>query len=158
MKFRERAVLFLATGFYTGHIPFAPGTFGTLIGLPICYLLSRLHLGAALICVVLFIFFAIGVAAAAEKVYGQKDPAKIVIDEIAGVLVAFVGLPFNLQTAIIGFIVFRGFDIFKPFPIRLVESKVGGGSGIVFDDILAGLYTNLILRTAIVLLGAAALH
>ena len=158
MNFRERAVIFLATGFFIGHIPFAPGTFGTLIGLPICYLLSRVHFGVALICVVLFIFFAVKVASAAEKISGQKDPGQIVIDEIAGLMVAFVGLPFNLQTAIIGFFVFRAFDILKPFPIRLLESKLSGGSGIVFDDVLAGLYTNMILRAAVVLFGNAALH
>ncbi|MBW2412497.1 MAG: phosphatidylglycerophosphatase A [Deltaproteobacteria bacterium] len=153
MKFRERAVLFLATGFFSGHVPFAPGTFGTLIGLPICFLLSRFQVGLFAICVVLFIFFAIKVASAAEKIIKQKDPAQIVIDEIAGLLVVYVGLPFNLQTAVFGFIIFRVFDILKPFPIRLLEKKIKGGSGIVFDDVVAGIYANLILRLAIFMIG-----
>ena len=99
--------------------------------------------------VVLFILFAIGVSAAAEKIYRLKDAAQIVVDEIAGLLVTFVGLPFNLQTAVAGFIIFRIFDILKPFPIRLVERKVSGGVGIVLDDVLAGIFANLILRLAI---------
>ena len=146
MKFREHAVLFLATGFYIGRVPFAPGTFGTLIGLPLCLLISRVPFGLAVVCVALFIGFAIGLASAAEKIIQQKDPGQIVIDEIAGFLVVFVGLPFNVYSAVLGFILFRGFDIFKPFPIRLLERKVSGGSGIVIDDVIAGLYAHLILR------------
>ncbi len=146
MKFREHAVLFLATGFYIGRVPFAPGTFGTLIGLPLCLLISRLPFGLAVVCVALFIGCAIGLASAAEKIIQQKDPGQIVIDEIAGFLVVFVGLPFNVYSAVLGFILFRGFDIFKPFPIRLLERKVSGGSGIVIDDVIAGLYAHLILR------------
>ncbi len=146
MKFREHAVLFLATGFYIGRVPFAPGTFGTLIGLPLCLLISRLPFGLAVVCVALFIGFAIGLASAAEEIIQQKDPGQIVIDEIAGFLVVFVGLPFNVYSAVLGFILFRGFDIFKPFPIRLLERKVSGGSGIVIDDVIAGLYAHLILR------------
>ena len=146
MIFRERAVLILATAFYVGRVPFAPGTFGTLMGLPLCLLLSRLPVGLAVACVALFIGCAVGVAAAAEKIIQQKDPAQIVIDEIAGFMVVFVGLPLNVHTVVLGFIIFRGFDIFKPFPIRLLERKVSGGSGIVLDDVVAGLYTHLVLR------------
>ena len=149
MTLRERAVLFLATGFFIGHIPFAPGTFGTLIGLPICFLLSRFHIGLAVLLVVLFIVFAIGVASAAEKIFKQKDAAQIVIDEIAGLLVVFIGLPFNVYTAVCGFIIFRIFDILKPFPIRWLERSVVGGSGIVLDDVVAGIYSHLVLRLAI---------
>jgi phosphatidylglycerophosphatase A len=148
MKFRERAVIFLATGFFIGSVPFAPGTFGSIIGLPIVFLLSRLNLLLSVSYILLFIFFAIGIASAAEKILKQKDPAKIVIDEIAGLMVTFAGLPFNLKTAIAGFIIFRAFDILKPFPIRTLENKVSGGSGVVLDDVLAGIYANLILRLA----------
>lgn len=153
MKFRERAVLFLATGFFIGTVPFAPGTFGSIIGLPICFLISRLNLLIAVIGAIIFILIAIWVAAAAEKILKQKDAGEIVIDEIAGLIVTFVGIPFTLKTGITGFIIFRAFDILKPFPIRLLEKKVAGGPGIVFDDVLAGLYGNLILRLAIYTMG-----
>ena len=153
MKFRERAVLFLATGFFIGTVPFAPGTFGSVIGLPICFLISRLDILIGVICTVLFILFAIWVAAAAEKALKKRDAGEIVIDEIAGLIVTFIGLPFTLKTVIAGFIIFRTFDILKPFPIRFLEKKVAGGSGVVLDDVLAGLYGNLILRLAIYITG-----
>ena len=139
----------MATGFFIGTVPFAPGTFGTLIGLPVCFLLSRLHFLQSVICILVFIPFAIWIASAAEKILKQKDPGQIVIDEIAGLMVTFAGLPFNLKTALAGFIIFRVFDILKPFPIRTLEKKVGGGSGVVLDDVLAGVYGNLILRVVV---------
>jgi phosphatidylglycerophosphatase A len=153
MKFRERAVLFLATGFFIGTVPFAPGTFGSIIGLPICFLISRLDILIAVICTILFILFAIWMAAVAEKALKKKDAGEIVIDEIAGLIVTFMGIPFTLKTVIVGFIIFRAFDILKPFPIGLLEKKVAGGPGIVLDDVLAGLYANLILRLAIYITG-----
>ena len=149
MKLRERAVLFVATGFFIGNLPFAPGTFGSLIGLPLCFLLSRLDLLKSLICILIFILFAMGIASAAEKIIKQRDPGQIVIDEIAGLMVTLAGLPFNLKTALAGFIIFRVFDILKPFPIRMIDRSVGGGSGIVLDDVMAGIYGNLIIRLGI---------
>jgi phosphatidylglycerophosphatase A len=153
MKIRDRAVIFLATGLLIGNVPFAPGTFGSLIGLPLAFLLSRLNLLLSVSFILLFVFFAIAVASAAEKILSKKDPAKIVIDEIAGLMVTFAGLSFNLRTAIAGFIIFRAFDILKPFPIRALERKVPGGGGVVLDDVLAGIYANLILRLAFYLTG-----
>ena len=139
----------MATGFFIGSVPVAPGTFGSLIGLPVCFLLSRLNFLQSLICILAFILFAIGIASAAEKILKQKDPGQVVIDEIAGLMVALAGLPFNLKTVLAGFIIFRVFDILKPFPIRILEKRVGGGSGIVLDDVLAGVYGNLIIRLVI---------
>ncbi len=153
MKFREQAVFFVATGFLIGTVPFAPGTFGSLIGLPVCFLLSRLNLLISVICILAFILFAIGIASAAEKIIKQKDPGQIVIDEIAGIMVTLAGLPFNLKTALAGFVIFRVFDILKPFPIRILEKRVGGGSGIVLDDVLAGVFGNLVIRLAIYVTG-----
>ncbi len=153
MKFRDRAILFVATGFFIGTVPFAPGTFGSLIGLPVCFLLSRLNLLQSVIYILVFILFAIGIASAAEKILKQKDPGQIVIDEIAGLMVTFAGLPFNLKTALAGFVIFRIFDILKPFPIRILERRVGGGTGVVLDDVLAGVYGNLIIRLVIYITG-----
>ena len=143
----------MATGFFIGTVPVAPGTFGSLIGLPVCFLLSRLNILQSVICILVFILFAIWIASAAEKILKQKDPGRIVIDEIAGLMVTFAGLPFNLKTALGGFIIFRVFDILKPFPIRILDKRVGGGSGIVLDDVLAGVYGNLILRLVIYING-----
>jgi phosphatidylglycerophosphatase A len=90
-----------------------------------------LHLALAVFFVVLFIFFAVRISSAAEKILNKKDPGSIVIDEIAGMLVTLIGLPFNFKTVVLGFILFRTFDILKPFPIRYLEKRVSGGVGVV---------------------------
>lgn len=146
MNFREKAVLFLATGFYVGNIPPAPGTLGSLIGLALCFLLAGIQLPPAIILAVLFIGFAVWIAHAAEKTLKKKDPGCIVIDEVAGMVVTLIGLPFNLTTAVIGFIIFRILDILKPFPIRTLDKRLAGGIGIVADDVVAGIFANVILR------------
>ena len=152
MKLREDAVMFLATGFYIGNIPFAPGTFGSLIGLPLGFALAGISLAPAVLCTLLFIFFAVYIADVAEKLLQRNDPGCIVIDEIAGMLVALVGLPFNPITVVIGFIIFRILDILKPFPIRDLDKRVPGGLGVVADDVAAGIITNLLLRVIIQIL------
>ena len=146
MNFREKAVLFLATGFYVGNIPPAPGTLGSLIGLALCFLLAGIQLPPAIVLAVLFIGFAVWIAHAAEKTLKKKDPGCIVIDEVAGMVVTLIGLPFNLTTAVIGFIIFRILDILKPFPIRTLDKRLAGGIGIVADDVVAGIFANIILR------------
>ena len=136
----------LATGFFAGYIPFAPGTFGTIVGLLLCFLLSKTKLSVAILFILIFIFFAIWISNRAEKILKQNDPGCIVIDEIAGIMVALLGLPFNTITVAAGFLTFRFFDILKPFPIRYIERKFAGGTGIVMDDLAAGVYSNIILR------------
>ena len=129
-----------------GKVPFAPGTFGSLLGIPLYYLLWKVELWQFLIVTLLFIVFAIWIANAAEKILGKKDPGSIVIDEIAGQLVTFIGIPFSPLTAVTGFILFRIFDIWKPYPIRAMERKIPGGAGVVMDDVIAGIYGNIALR------------
>lgn len=146
MNFSEKAAVFLATGFYVGNIPFAPGTFGSLIGLPLCFLLAGIHLAAAIIAALLIIGLAIWIANVAAKTLKRKDPGCIVIDEIAGMVVTLIGLPFNLTTVVTGFILFRILDILKPFPIRILDKRVSGGLGIVADDVVAGIFANALMR------------
>ena len=146
MNVRRAAVLFLATGGHIGRRPAAPGTFGSLAALLPCFLLSRMPLWGAVIIIVGLIGLAVWAADAAEKLLGQKDPGRIVIDEIAGMVVTLAGLPFNLLTAATGFIIFRILDITKPFPIRLAERRLTGGVGVVADDIVAGVLGNILLR------------
>ena len=98
MILKDEAVVFLATGFYVGNIPFAPGTLGSLLGLPLCFLLSGINLQPAFVLALIIIIFAAWIAHVAEKILKQKDPGCIVIDEIAGMVVAFIGLPFNLTS------------------------------------------------------------
>ena len=146
MKFSDKAVVFLATGFNIGNIPYAPGTFGTLLGLPLCFFLAGLTLPLAIACALLFILAAVWISHAAEKRLKKSDPGCIVVDEIAGMAVTLIGLPFNLTTALIGFIIFRILDISKPFPIRTLEKNLPGGLGVVADDVIAGVMANLLLR------------
>jgi phosphatidylglycerophosphatase A len=151
MNFKQKAVMFLATGGFVGHISFAPGTFGSILGLPLCFLLSKIDMPVAVLLVVLFIFFAILISQEAEKILGKKDPGAIVVDEIAGIVVTLIGLPFNLFFASAGFILFRILDIFKPYPIRLLEKHFSGGAGIVLDDVAAGIISNLVLRSILLM-------
>ena len=146
MNLTNKAAVFLATGFYIGKIPLAPGTFGSLIGLPLCFLLAEIQLSAAIIAVLLIIALAIWISNVAERTLERKDPGCIVIDEIAGMVVTLIGLPFNLTTAAIGFILFRLLDIIKPFQIRILDKRLPGGLGIVADDVVAGIFANVLIR------------
>ena len=153
MKFKDNAVMFLATGCYLGQVPFAPGTFGSIFGLLLCFLLSGIHIASAIFITVLFIGGAMWISHAAAKVLKQEDPGCIVIDEMAGMMVTLIGLPFNLFNAVTGFVVFRLLDILKPPPIRALERQLPGGIGIVMDDVVAGTIGNIILRISILLMG-----
>ncbi len=140
-------VRFLASGFFSGHIPFTPGTCGTLIAIPLYLLLIGALQGwryaGAVVAVTLF---AIWISGLAEKIYGRKDPPQVVIDEIAGFLLTMTAIPPTVVYIILGFILFRLFDILKPHPASWINSRMRGGSGIVLDDIVAGLYANIILH------------
>jgi phosphatidylglycerophosphatase A len=145
----EKCVILLATGCYAGYIPIASGTFGTLVAIPFCYLLSGLDPVQAILLLGLFTGFAVWMSGEAEKVFKKKDSGLIVIDEIAGLLVTLFLIPWSVKSVVIGFFLFRLFDIVKPFPIRRLETKLPGGWGVVGDDVLAGIYANVVLRLAI---------
>ena len=154
MKFSDSAARFVATGGPVGSMPVAPGTFGTLLGLPICFGLSRIDLTHAVICCVFLIGVAVWSAHRAEKIIGARDPGGIVIDEIAGMAVTLVGLPFTVKSAVLGFMVFRLLDIVKPPPVGYLDRKLSGGIGIVTDDVAAGVIGNFLLRLVFSITGA----
>ncbi len=139
-------ILFLSSGTYLGYVPIASGTFGTLWGVPVTYWLSGQILWIQGVIITGSIGAAIYLAGEAEKIWLRKDPSQVVIDEIVGYLVAMVGLPFSWATAVLGFFLFRAMDILKPYPIRKIDQSMPGGWGIVLDDVLAGVYTHLLLR------------
>lgn len=149
MNFKQKSVMFLATGCYIGNISFAPGTFGSVLGLSLCFFLSKIDFSIAVLLTLIFILCAIWIAHEAEKILEAEDPGCIVIDEIAGIILTLSGLPFNITSVTVGFLVFRALDIWKPYPIRLLENKFSGGIGIVLDDVAAGILSNLILRVFI---------
>jgi phosphatidylglycerophosphatase A len=145
MDLRQKTVMFFATGAYFGKIKFAPGTFGTIPGLFLCFLLSKTGLYAATLCTILLIVFATWVAENAEAILKEKDPESVVIDEIAGIAVTLLGHPFTIPYVVAGFFIFRFFDILKPFPIRYLEREIKGGAGVVLDDVLAGCAGSIVL-------------
>ena len=146
MNFKQKSVMFVATGCFIGNISFAPGTLGSIVGLPLCFLLSKIDLSIAVVLTMLFMFLSIRIAQQAEKILKTEDPGCIVIDEIVGLMVTLLGLPFNKVSAVAGFIIFRFIDILKPYPIRSIEKRLTGGTGIVMDDVVAGIYSNVVLR------------
>jgi phosphatidylglycerophosphatase A len=142
----KRFILFLATGFGVGYSPIAPGTLGTLVAIPIYYFLSEIPSPLYEITLVGFFFLSVWIAENAGRFFGKKDDQRIVIDEIIGFLITMLWVPKTIPFIIIGFFLFRFFDILKPFPIRRMERKLKGGYGVVLDDVLAGVYANIILQ------------
>jgi len=143
---RQLIIKFLASGFYTGYFPVAPGTIGSLVGILACFLLQDVPFTTYAIVVILTLIAGIYISGEAEKIYQTKDSSHIVIDEIAGVFFTFIYLPKGISFLLAGFVAFRFFDILKPFPIRLIDEKIKGGWGIMFDDVLAGIYANILIR------------
>ena len=137
----------IATVFGLGYAPIAPGTVGSLAGLVLCIVLGQ-HL--VLYVLAFIVFFGVGVVAAdkVSKETGIKDPSIVVIDEFACIFVAFLLVPLNAATVITGFIIYRIIDIIKVYPMRSAE-EIEGGWGIMLDDLIGGIYTNLILQILI---------
>ncbi len=133
---------FLSTGFYSGKIPFMPGTFGTLVAIPIAFFTILLSLPIK-ICIFLVLFFGgVYVSDKYTKISGIKDPSQVVIDEIAAMYLVLILCPVGelfFPLVILPFILFRVFDILKPFPINYLE-KINGGWGIMLDDVMAAVY------------------
>ena len=146
MTLYEKCIIFLATGFFSGRIPFAPGTFGTIAAIPFAWVLWMIPLPFHGIYLVGLILAAIYVSDRAEKILGKKDPGCIVIDEIAGYVVALSWTPVQVSTLAAGFFIFRFFDIVKPGPVRYFEKNFSGGAGVVLDDIMAGLLSAAVLK------------
>lgn len=136
----------LATFFGAGLSPYAPGTMGTLATLPLAILLMWFgplwHMGVTLLLTAL----AIWVSEMYERQVGGHDHPETVIDEVVGFLVTMVWMPLTWQSLVLGFVLFRFFDIVKPWPISWMDKNILGGVGVVVDDIAAGLVANLILQ------------
>lgn len=139
-------ILFLAFGFGSGLAKQAPGTCGTLAAIPLYLLIAQTgNLSYSLITIAVTIVGIWICGLAADKL-GEHDFGGIVWDEIAGYLITLWFIPFSLNNLVLGFILFRFFDILKPWPIKIADRRVKGGFGIMFDDVLAGIFANIVLR------------
>ena len=145
----QQVATVLATWFGLGKIPKAPGTYGTLGAIPLVWVFSLAGPIPYMLATLFFTLFAIFVAHIYEMGSGQHDDQEVVIDEVAGFLVTMTWVPFQWPYVVAGFLLFRLFDIWKPFPISYVDQKVGGGIGCVGDDLLAGIVANVILQFAL---------
>ncbi|NLV68754.1 MAG: phosphatidylglycerophosphatase A [Spirochaetes bacterium] len=149
MKIKE----FLFTAFYAGYSPVAPGTAGTFVAMAL-YIVENYLLGdvfynslnyinfAALL---LLVYPAIRLCDEAETFYKTKDPQRVVIDEVMGYWTGLLFLPFSITYAVLAFVIFRLFDIIKPFPAKRLQD-LHGGLGIMIDDYVAGLYTLVVMH------------
>ncbi|MDQ7787077.1 MAG: phosphatidylglycerophosphatase A [Thermodesulfovibrionales bacterium] len=128
-----------------GYLPVAPGTWGSLAALA-AYIAVKPSIFLHVLAVLLILPVGIAASSSAEKSLDQKDSRHIVIDEACGFLVAVLLLPFSIGYTFAAFFLFRVFDILKPFPVRKAETALSGGLGVMADDVVAGIYANLILQ------------
>lgn len=145
----------LGTWFGAGLLPVMPGTWGSLAALPCAWAIRSLS-GVSGLAITAMIVFAVGcwAAGALAKTSGVKDPGAIVIDEVAAQWVALLPAPLDPLSYAAAFLLFRTFDIWKPWPIGLADRRVAGGLGIMLDDLLAAVYAVLVFLVALTIAGA----
>jgi phosphatidylglycerophosphatase A len=141
--------LFIATCGYIGYVPVAPGTFGSAVGLALFPLIrwsgsTAIELGA----IVLLLALGVWSGNVAERHFRQVDPGPVVLDEVAGMLITLALIPVTVSGAIVGFLIFRLFDVIKPWPANRLES-LPGGLGMMADDAMAAVYGNIAMRLLI---------
>ncbi|MDH5473679.1 MAG: phosphatidylglycerophosphatase A [Gammaproteobacteria bacterium] len=146
----KNPIHFLSLGFGSGLMPKAPGTFGTLAALPVYLLMANLSL--LIYSLIVVAMFGLGVYLCQKTTDELKvhDHSGIVFDEIVGFLITMIAVPLSWQWIIAGFMLFRLFDIVKPWPISWLDRKVHGGLGIMLDDVLAGVFALIVMHLALV--------
>lgn len=148
-----RAAVFLATVAYLGYFPVAPGTVGSAAGLLVYAAIRWTSYSPLVEAGVVAVVFLVGIWAGTttERYFGGIDPGPVVIDEVLGMLVTLALIPVGVSGAIAGFVLFRVFDVIKPFPAARLE-RLPGGLGVMADDAMAAIYANVSLRLVIWLL------
>ncbi len=149
----DRLARFCATFSHIGDLPVAPGSAASAAALLVAFLAAPwpwLYIAVG----VLFTVVGFLTSGRVEKLIGKKDPGSIVIDEAAGIMISFLFLPMTVPVMWAGFFLFRAFDMFKIFPANKFED-MGGAAGIMLDDIMAGIYTNIVLQIAVKIIGIA---
>ncbi len=139
----------LAFGLGSGLSPVAPGTFGTLIAVPLYLVLASHSTWIYITITMVLLISGIWICGRSARNLGVHDHSGIVLDEIVGFLIAMALVPVRWYWLLLGFVLFRLFDIIKPWPIRLIDQRVSGGTGIMLDDVIAGLFALLVLQGCI---------
>jgi len=137
----------VGSGLYTGYIPIASGTFGSIVGVLIYLIPGFENLYVIMPSIIILFAYGIYVSGKLEKQYG-KDPSQCTVDEIVGTWVSFILLPKKLLVIMFAFLLWRLLDIIKPFPARNSE-KINGGLGIMLDDVISGIYTVIIIHLTV---------
>lgn len=149
-KFLKNPIHFLALGFGSGLAPIMPGTIGTLVAVPLYMLMHYLPLKYYLIVVAIMLVVGFWITDKTANDLQIKDPGCVVWDEIVGYLITMILVPFNWQMMALGFIFFRIFDIWKPWPISWVNDNMRSGIGIMLDDVVAAVYAIILLHFVII--------
>ncbi len=137
----------LSTFFYIGYIPVIPGSVASAVATGMCLLLYG-HIFVYIIIFIMVTVIGFIVSGKMEELEGKKDPNCVVIDEVAGIMCAFFLLPITVPVVVTAYFLFRAFDMFKIYPCNKVE-EIGGSAGIMLDDIIAGIYTNIVMHLAL---------
>lgn len=143
---------FLSFGFGSGYLPVAPGTFGTLAAIPVFLLLSQFQPWLYVVILMLMLIAGIWLCGYTSRALGVHDHKAIVWDEVVGYLITMLLVTPAPVNICVGFVLFRLFDIWKPWPIHLLDKHVPGGLGIMLDDVVAGVYAALVLQIGLQLL------
>jgi phosphatidylglycerophosphatase A len=145
-RYKKFLALFVASGGFVGYFPLAPGTVGSALGLVFVWYLR--HFSIFVLAGLSLALLVSGVWAAGEtcQILKKKDASQVVIDEIVGMMITMIGLPLTPYWIVAGFLIFRLFDIVKPSPARYFDEKVSGGWGVMMDDVIAGVYGNIVLH------------
>lgn len=147
MNIRNRIIKTLSTFFYLGYFPLVPGTFASIIGVFLFYFVKD-SVFIYMLSTLLLLFLGFLVTGEAEKLFGTKDASCIVLDEISGMFLSLIFIPYDMKPVIIAFVLFRILDMLKPYPAGKLQD-LKGSIGIMGDDIVAGLYTNIILQVVL---------
>ena len=142
---------FIASGFGSGLSPVAPGTMGTLASMPFWFLFaSYLPIWAYIAVIIIAALAGIIICQKASDELGVHDHGGIVWDEFVGLWITMICVPVSWPNAILGFLIFRFFDVLKPWPIKIIDEKITGGFGIMLDDILAGIFSLITMQILLI--------
>ncbi|MBF0215631.1 MAG: phosphatidylglycerophosphatase A [Candidatus Omnitrophica bacterium] len=148
-RMSDKAMIKISTLFGAGDLPFCPGTWGSVPGVLLVIFLHK-HLVLYVLAFVIFFLVGLLVSGQTSTILNESDPPRVVIDEFACVFPVYFYIPLNIKAVIIGFIIYRVLDILKPPPARQIES-LPGGIGIMLDDLIVAIYSNILLRFLVAL-------